>query len=594
MKQTVSFLLIGLLIVSALGSVPTGAESHSLALEKTLSFTPVSIEYRDDFAFISLAESEVSTHSEGSPSIPISTQIFVLPFGSTIQDVDVSYSDASVIHLESKVAPARGPMYISSDYAQDNSFEYVCDDEVYTHSALYPTKEISWNLGAGLQDGEEVMYLSVSTYPVRYNPVSDELVCFEHVEIDVSYEEPAEQISFADDYDLLIITPEQFSSELQRLVDFKTDNGIATLMTNLEDIPNDGVDIQESIKLYIKEVKETSGIDYVILVGAGYMEEGVEPLFPVRMAWVGSGAYEDYFPSDLYYADLYDSELNFPSWDYDGDGKYAELNQDEEAIDMYPDVYISRLPCMTSSDVKFVVNKIIRYATTNVMNNKLLQIGGDTFPTDGEGVLEGEFTNIAVMEGLTGYEPIRAWASDGTLTKLNIIKAVIQGVDFFDFSGHGSPSGFATHAPQDEHTWLPQSLFLPYDTFLYLNVYPMFNLNKYPVVVLNACSCNKFTVTKSCMGWTFVRHPFGGGIAAFGASGIGYGTPGSGEPDRLFGWFEVDLLDRLDEGLDLGTVWGESLSGYINEFSTEIDGGDLKTIYEMTLLGDCSLLIADA
>ncbi len=594
MKQVATFLLIGLLVVSALGSASLGAEKTSLTLEKNLVFSPLSVEYREDFAFISLDESSVSTHTVGAPSIPVATQTFVLPFGSTVDDVSVLYSDSSVELLESKVAPVRAPMYISSRYAEENSYEYAIDEDIYKDSSLYPKSEVSWNLGAGLKDGLEVMYLSVSTYPVRYNPVSDELISFGNVEIEISYQQPSEQILFADEYDMLILTPEQFTSELQRLVDFKNDNGIATLMTTLEEIPQTGVDMQESIKLYIKEVKESFGIDYVLLVGAGYIEEGSDPLFPVRMAWVGSGSYEDYFPSDLYYADLYDSELNFPSWDDDGDGKYAELNQDEDAIDLYPDVYISRLPCMTSSDVKFAVNKIIRYATTNVMNNKILQIGGDTFPTDGEQVLEGEYTNIAVMEGLSGYQPIRAWASDETLTKFNIIKAVIQGVDFFDFSGHGSPTGFATHAPQDEHTWLPQSLFIPYDTFLYLNIYPMLNFNKYPVVVLNACSCNKFTVTKSCMGWTFVRHPFGGGIASFGASGIGYGTPGSGEPDRLFGWFEVDLLDRLDEGQDLGTVWGESLSGYINEFASVIDGGDLKTIYEMTLIGDSSLLIADA
>ena len=49
-----------------------------------------------------------------------------------------------------------------------------------------------------------------------------------------------------------------------------------------------------------------------------------EEIFPVRQAWIGSGQYEDYFPSDLYYADIYDSEMQFSDWDANDDGKYAE------------------------------------------------------------------------------------------------------------------------------------------------------------------------------------------------------------------------------------------------------------------------------
>jgi hypothetical protein len=174
-------------------------------------------------------------------------------------------------------------------------------------------------------------------------------------------------------YDLLIITPEEFAAVLDPLVEHKNATGISTVMITLEDIYGDptlsGVDEPEQIKRAIERYEQNHSIKYVMLVG------DVDK-FPVR--WVTyEQAYhpenvEYYFPSDLYYADLYDAEGSFDSWDYDGDGYFGEhvvsshCSEDPYSVnvdraDLHPDVAVGRVPASTVGELEGYVAKIIKY-----------------------------------------------------------------------------------------------------------------------------------------------------------------------------------------------------------------------------------------
>ena len=122
-------------------------------------------------------------------------------------------------------------------------------------------------------------------------------------------------------------------------------------------------------------------------------------------------------------------------------------------------------------------------------------------------------------------------------------------------------------------------------------MYQINNKIKFPVVVYNACSCHKYSEHESSMGWTTVKRPNGGGIASFGASGIGYGGQGYGEVQRVFGWMAVKLFDELHNTKILGNVWANAINGYANNF--ELDDGDYKTIVEMSMFGDPTINIDD-
>ena len=400
-------------------------------------------------------------------------------------------------------------------------------------------------------------------------------------------------VIFGDTYDFLIIAPEQFQSPLQPLVDHKNnlDPPVRTILTNLEDIPDypEGVDEQEDIKYYIKESIETWGITYVLLVGAGV--EG-EELFPVRYAWMGFHPYEEKFPCDLYYADIYDSEGNFSSWDFDGDGKYAECPDDLPVMDFLPDIYLGKIPCNNVGEVNTVVDKIINYKEHNMMTKKILLVGGDTFPGDPWDIYEGEFLNEKVLEKLPGYTPIRLWGSD--VTKQNIRNGFHKSVDFVHFSGHGSPLSWATHPHDDDAVWIPPPTWISrFAGFLYLDfdLYRFKNGAKLPVVVYGGSSINKFTEFEECLGWKTVSKSGGGGIATFAPTGMSIIDPE--HMWRYMGWMEVHVFEELYNTKILGKAWANCIIDYYHTFESSLNKYDYITMCEFSLFGDPTLAIED-
>jgi len=550
MKKILTILIVSILIFSGLGATALSKEKKELQKNETINFSEPTTLYQENYIQIKLDQTSEQLMKTGKPMLPKLTKVYTFPFGTKITDVKVTFSESYEKQVSKPIIPTPEPQIISTTYIPRPVSE-PDPLKIYSNLEIYPEKRFSYRAGTGLENGEHVVFLSIQVYPIQYIPKTNTIQYSKNAEIEISYDTPDNPINFPDVYDLLIITPSQFTSQLQPLVDYKINDGTKTKMVTLDDIPNTGVDEQESIKFYVKDAIENWGITYLLLVGAGLVDN---ELFPVRYAWVASGNYEDNFPSDLYYADIYDSEMAFSNWDKDGDGKYAEYSQisnDMDNVDMYPDVYLGKLPCNDANEVTTVVNKIINYEEHNKMLNKIMQIGGDTFPGDPQEISEGEFANTKVLEKLSGYTSIKVWASQSNgaqeLTKKNIANGFQLGVDFVDFSGHGSWASWATHAPQDEDTWLPaKTLISPYTGWLYID-YDMYTVNneyKHPVVVFNACSCNKYTESDTCIAWKNMREP-GGGIASFGASGIGYGSYGYHEVERLWGWMEVHIFENI-------------------------------------------------
>jgi len=591
-KHLVSLFVVCLLLAGGAGTIsvqesametPLDRQHETVTTTETYRFSSPAITVQDDQAAVTLSGATSMSGQPGAPRLPVVTNTYLLPFGTHIDSVTVTYDDMNEMQLSSPIAVTGTPQITSI-----NVLEQPSTPAAYDVSKAYPTRSYTVTRGAGLIDGQRATILTVNMYPVQYRP-GNHIAAAAQATVTFSYTAPAEPAHMADDYDLLVLAPSSYEEALQPLVDYKNDHGTATTLATLDEIPAEGEDEQESIKLYIKDAIETMGITSVLLVGGG-VDDGIQ--FPVRNAWISSGSYEEYFPSDLYYADIYDANGSLSTWDANDNGRYAEYDADMSAVDVYPDVYLGRLPATSVAQVSAVVDKILDYEEHNAMLNTIVQIGGDTFPGDRENINEGEYANDQVLERLPGYDATQLWASTGTLKKGKIITNFYRGADFVDFSGHGSPVSWATHPPGDDSTWLPkQTLYSPYSGFLYVDANWVFNVKKLPVVVLNACSCSKFTETPNTLAWSVVKKQYGGAIASYGASGIGYGSHGSSETDRLFGWMEVNLLEGLHEDKVLGLVWGNALSEYASSF--DLDGGDYKTLLEMTLFGDPTLAIED-
>jgi len=598
MREIIPLLVVSILVLSGLGAVAFSEDQSEPEQIETVIFSNPILTENQDFVTVEISEATTSSMESGKPMLPKYSKTYVYPIGTIIEDVEVTFSEPIKQEVNTLINPAPEKLILSSLAIPKISKETV--EETYSKIDVYPEQKYSYYAGAGLQNGEHVIFLTVTLNPVQYVPSESAIYYTPSATIEPKTKLPISPVNFGDEYDMLIIAPSEFSSTLQPLVDYKNSHDVDTILTTLESIPSVGVDQQESIKYYIKDAIETMGITYLLLVG------GAEK-FPVRYAYIPSGSYEDSFPSDLYYADIYNAEMGFSSWDADGDGKYCEVsgsNNDMSEVDMYPDVYLGKLPAESVSELSGFVEKLLYYEEHNKMMNTILQIGGDTFPGDEDEVNEGEFAHGEVMKNLPGYSPTRCWASAGTLTKQKIADGFNAGFDFADFSGHGSPQSWATHAPADDEVWLPAATVRSfYSGFLYVDfdLYTIQNKEKLPVVVYNACSTSKYTASYDsgtyypCLSWKTVMKPGGGGIACFGASGIGYGSYGIHETERVWGWMEVKIFKEIFNNKDLGVSWANSVNGYINSFYSdgEWDDGDYKTVTEMAMFGDPSLIIED-
>jgi len=591
MKKIITLLILISLVLSGIGAVAVNESEKEDLISETIIFSQPIINEQQDYAIIELEETTTYSWETGKPALPVVTKVYTFPLGTIIDDVEVTFSNTIEKKISKPVKPSP-EVYPDSIITMDvkNSEKEIS----YLGIDIYPEQRYSYRTGAGLKDGERVIFLTIPIQPVQYKPQENLILYSEIATIKVDYTPPDTPITFPTDYDLLILAPSQFESALERLVNYKNDLDppVNTILVTLDEIPSGvGVDEQEDIKFYIKDAIETWGITYVILVGAGV--EG-EEIFPVRQAWIKSDEHEDYFPSDLYFADIYNGTMGFSDWDVDEDGKFAEYPGDMAEIDVHPDVYLGKIPCNNVNELNVVIDKIIWYKDHNKMINKILQMGGDSFT--GDSVNEGEYANTVVLTKLPGYTATRYWASENTLTKANVAKGFRDGVDFVDFCGHGSWASIATHPPKDKDTWVPaKTTISPYTGFNYFDfdLYFVLNHGKYPVCVYKSCSNSKYSDSATCFSWKNLNKKNGGAIAVYSASGISYGATGTDIVARTTGWMEVKSFEELVSTKIFGDVWGNSISAYYNTFSSGFQMSDWKTMLEWSLFGDPTLAAED-
>ncbi|MFH1101500.1 MAG: C25 family cysteine peptidase [Methanobacteriota archaeon] len=421
----------------------------------------------------------------------------------------------------------------------------------------------------------------------------------------------------SDTYKLIIITPQIFSRSLQSLVNHKNDIGMPTKLVTLDDvytqIGSQGRDNPEKIKYYIKYAHETWGITYVMLVG-DYRK------MPVRYCYNAdnnTGYPELRFLSELYYADLYDDKGNFSSWDTNQNGIYGEWTgavAEDPDINLYPDVYVGRLACRTTIEVRTMVKKIITYETTTYDTDwfkKIVVVAGDTYP---ESInpnwtgYEGEENTLHVLANMSGFQPTKLWTSDGSLTGTDaVINAINQGCGFLYFDGHANPFRWSTHPPNDADTWI--------EGLSVLTMSQLQNKEKLPVCIVGGCHNLEFdthlgklsedpwyyyTWIPECWGWKLTRKIGGGSIATIGCTGLGMTKEDkqsfSGAGDYLEPSFFYEY--GVNGTHYLGETWGNTLTDYLKVYpinwTTPTRGDssiDAKTVQQWALFGDPSLLI---
>lgn len=395
------------------------------------------------------------------------------------------------------------------------------------------------------------------------------------------------QFSFLEEFDMVIITTETFSNTIQPLIDHKNSVGIQTLLKTTEDIYNeyDGVDKSEQIKYFIKYAYDTWNIKYVLIVGD-------TDQVPMRKSYATGSLWSfTFILTDLYYADIYDENHTFCSWDTNHNHQFGEFIWDVEHsniiyiddVDLSMDVGIGRLPVSNNREIEIIVNKIIQYESQPAdpqWFHRLILMGGDTFPNIGG--CEGEIVTNYIADHMPEFEPLKLWMTLGTFKPTTINQEISKGAGFVSYSGHGHWWGLATNRENKSH----------FGTY-YVTPYicGLTNNEKLPVMFFDCCLTADLDFTLlnlkiPCFAWAMVKTPSGGAIATIGFTESPYGglvgDPLGGGSCRM----NANFFDAYEPGVILSDMFMNAQHAYLDELWK-----DCLTLEQCTIIGDPSLKI---
>lgn len=564
---------------------------------------------KEDSAFTKVVINEANgvMTNEGCPMMPVFSKIFKFPLGTQVLSVDVTPSMIQTMRVGKLVRPVPSKQEIGDTIVP---VEGIINEAVYSSVEAYPSSWYSVTMGAGLnKNNQHVLFVSCHITPARYLPKDQQIQYSTHFTIRISAELPLPTAPTSNQYTLVIITPSEFSEILQPLVNHKNVYGMQTILVTLEDIYSSypGRDNPEKIKYFIKHAVDDWNTSYVLLVG------DIKKL-PIRATYASWWAAD--LLSDQYYADIYNADHEFCSWDKNGNNRFSEVDNsgnDLDGVDLYADVHVGRLACSDATEVSTVVNKIITYEEetfNQIWFKRIVLAGGDTFPLCRGAppfVYEGEITNTKVAQNLPGFDTTFLWTSRHTLHPFTFNWAINQGAGFVSYAGHGFEHGWGTYRPNAMMTNALIFYYTPY-------VNNLKNGDKLPVIFFDACLTAKldFNVTDlqnyyprisnllvhlfglsnnpsdfyTCFAWSFLKKEGGGAIGTIGSTRTAYTWV---DKDGVYGgagYLDVHFFKAYQEGVHLGQMLTTSQNDYMNNVDK-----DYFTLEEFMLLGDPSLMV---
>jgi hypothetical protein len=568
-------LIIGSLIISTNTVV---SDENVKTINESIEISEPVIEQQGDYIIINFDESTSFMNKPGFPLLPVLNKVYTLPFGSRVNKINVEFSEFKELKTNKDIKIVDIPEPLISQKIKTDSQKSAMSN--YDNTEIYPTDSFKYRLGSGLNDGTRVLYLSIFCYPIKYKASENKLYYSDKVDIKFEYQNPVSSSNSNDECDMVIIAPSSFSETLQPLVDHKNSNNLQTIVKTKEEILGSypGRDDPEQIKYFIKEAIDTMNAKYILLIGdMDYMpmrKTAIEMWDDVEM------------PTDLYYADIFDSAGEFCTWDLDNDDKFGEYDWREgdlDGLDLYPDIKVGRIPCKNKFELKTVIGKIITYETQTYgskwFNNAVL-MGGDTFPNHGP--IEGEMVTAEVANQIPQFDSTFLWTSENNYNPFIINREISKGAGFISYSGHGYEMGFGTSKPNVENRI---EYYTPYTL-------GMLNHNKFPIIFFDACltaklDYNFFGIKLPCFAWYLIKKPIGGAVATIGATRVAFTMVDNNGIHGGAGFLNVHFFKAYEPGTTVSDMLVSTQNDYINI----VEWRDCITLEEFVLFGDPSLKI---
>jgi hypothetical protein len=603
LKKFIVVIIFGILLLSGVQAININKIENKNSISDTYYFSNPALKNQGEYLTLEVKETLSSLMDPGKPEMPMFTQSYYLPFGA--KDIEIRFNalEENELDVEGFIKPTPQPVENVDNICNTKSF-LIKDKNIYSTDERYPTSWFDYKITCGLYPNiGRTTRVSVYIYPVQYNPKSHKLFFINKAELEISYNPNENKRTFEEEYDLVIIAPQSFSSALKKLVDHKNSIGIKTFLKTTDEIFNQytGFDKPEEIKYFIKDAIETYNITNVLLVGGlksliyardrDDCNQGTKDWhLPVRYTNVRkSGLHDEGAISDIYFADVYKEGGEFENWDSNGDGvlaKYTSVSG-KDILDLDPDVYVGRLPCRNTWEVKKIVNKIIVHdiSTPNskAWYNRMIGISGLSHAIYGDKP-DGELlTDIAFsyVDDIIDEE-VKLYASNAetggpTPEPADITKAFTDGARYVYFSGHGNPIVWVTHPITGTDTWM--------ERFYGRDMWRFFNFNKLPIVIVGGCHDGQFNITFlttlfssrlgedkwywthgdpgcECFCWKMMTVPWGGAVATVGGTGLT--TSYSGKPNTLNAELATNFFYMI--GQENATTFGEAFHGAQQKF----------------------------
>lgn len=421
----------------------------------------------------------------GEPHLPALSKLIEIPQHASPKIEIKSYTeniiDLNEYDISLKLMPSQ-PSFSKSDDP-----EYIFDPESYQVNS-FNDAELATITTKGQMRGVQIGNLTINN--IRYNPVTNQLLIYNDLVIDVTFENADLVLTAqkkADEYSpmfessfsqlinyqplqnkdaitvypitYLIVSDRMFESTLQPFIEWKSKKGFNVIIDYTDNIGTTTTAIHDWIYNQYQTASPTP--TYVLLVGDVAQ-------IPAYTGTTGS------HPTDLYYCT------------FDGGSDYI------------PELYYGRFSVESTAELQAALDKIMMHELYTWPSDAFLDecvlvagVDGSFGPTHGDGQIYyaiNEYFNEA-----NGYSTIYAYlyensthpyqimSSTSSSASTDIISKVSQGVGFANYTAHCSEDGWAD------------------PSFSRSDITGLSNANEYPLMIGNCCLSNKFN-TSDCFG----------------------------------------------------------------------------------------------